>query len=448
MAVTYTLRYRPASGTDPNPNAWSEITGLTETSQAVTGLSGGTEYEVEVVAVSAGGVRSTPVSGSRWTVCAPPSAPSGAPAGYELTTGDAGTNGAVLASWAAVTGADSYTVSHRPTGGSTWTDITGVTATSHRISGLSPGQSHEVRVRAVNVVGDVSEASAEATGVPARIATGGNVTRIPATGAPTHVLHTFTSVGDHFLTLNGTADLEYLIVAGGGGGGGVHGGGGGGGGLLTNVGGTALRRAAGSLQVRVGDGGAGGPGSEATPATNGGDSHVRVASDLDLTAVGGGAGGNGFSWAADGSAGGSGGGGGAARNTTDPTKSGGTATAGQGAAGGGSRSGNVGVGRAGGGGGAGGVGTTATASDLGTGGAGLSSIITGSAVTYAGGGGGGTDVAGVASGGTGGGGNGAQEGAGAAGTDGLGGGGGGGGGGNGAGGDGGSGIVILRYALP
>ena len=249
MAVTYTLRYRPAGS-----GSWTEVTGLTSTSRAVSGLTAGTEYEVEVVAVSDGGVESTPVTGGRWTVCPQPSAPSGSPTGYRLSSG-ADENGAVDVSWSAVTGADSYTVSHRPTGGSTWTDFTGVSGTSTRIDGLAGGSTHEVLVAAVNADGDTSASSTAATGLNAVVATGGTVTRVPTSGTPTHVVHTFTADGT--LELNRGRDVEVLVVAGGGGGGSgaegqVDGGGGGAGGLVFKP---AHAVAAASYAVVVGAGG-------------------------------------------------------------------------------------------------------------------------------------------------------------------------------------------------
>ncbi|MEY3071974.1 MAG: hypothetical protein RLZZ353_170 [Actinomycetota bacterium] len=258
MAVSYTLRYRPASSSDPNPNPWTEVAGLTSTSRAVTGLTAGTEYEVEVVAVSDGGVVSSPVSGGRWTVCPQPAAPSGTPAGYRLSSG-ADENGAVDVSWSAVTGAASYTVSHRPTGGSTWTEVPGVSGASTRIGGLAGGATHEVRVAAVNADGDVSAVSTAATGVGAVIGTGGTVTRMPADGTATHVVHAFTTVGSASLSLARDRDVDVLVVAGGGGGGHgddtvIDGGGGGAGGLVFKP---SHAVEVGTVAVVVGAGGAG-----------------------------------------------------------------------------------------------------------------------------------------------------------------------------------------------
>ena len=306
MAVTYTLRYRPAGS-----GSWTEVTGLTSTSRAVSGLTAGTEYEVEVVAVSDGGVESTPVTGGRWTVCPQPSVPSGSPAGYRLSSG-ADENGAVDVSWSAVTGADSYTVSHRPTGGSTWTDVPGVSGTSTRIDGLAGGSTHEVRVAAVNADGDTSASSTAATGLDAVVATGGTVTRVPTSGTPTHIVHTFTADGT--LELNRGRDADVLVVAGGGGGGSgddsaVDGGGGGAGGLVFKP---AHAVAAASYAVVVGAGGA--------AEQNGSDSSID-----GLVAVGGGAAGQRFGSTTAARGGQDGGSGGGARQNA-ATGPGGSAT--------------------------------------------------------------------------------------------------------------------------
>ncbi|MBM4163810.1 MAG: hypothetical protein FJ222_05160, partial [Lentisphaerae bacterium] len=86
-------------------------------------------------------------------------------------------------------------------------------------------------------------------------ATGGAVTQ-----SGDYWIHAFTNSGD-FVVTSPITNVEYLIVAGGGGGGrsaDVAAGGGGGGGVLSNVGGTPLTLAVGTLHpVVVGSGGSG-----------------------------------------------------------------------------------------------------------------------------------------------------------------------------------------------
>ena len=203
------------------------------------------------------------------------------------------------------------------------------------------------------------------------------------------------------LTSSFTYSATYLIVAGGGRGGNVIGGGGGAGGLLT---GTTTLTGGITFTVTVGDGE-----TSAGSPRRGGNSSLAGSSITTLTAIGGGEGGE---------HGGSG-------NAYDGGSGGG--------AGGTSNNDNYGAG----GGGASAVGSNG---GPGNGGNGLANSITGSAVTYAGGGGGGhrSSSGSAGSGGSGGGGNGTAMGSvGQAGTANL------GGGGGAPNGSGGSGVVIL-----
>jgi hypothetical protein len=237
-----------------------------------------------------------------------------------------------------------------------------------------------------------------------------------------------------------TFDVDYLVIAGGGGGGRGHGAGGGAGGYLTTSG--VSRQLSTSYPIKVGAGGT---------AQNNGPGTVGSISAFASDELNGGGGGGNLGVA--GGSGGSGGGGGANDNAGGGV--GGTAinSGSQGNNGGGGSS--TQYGGSGGGGGAGGQGNGVTSGHAGAnGGAGLTSSITGSAVTRAGGGGGGggnaSSGAPAGAGGTGGGGTGGTGmGNGTAGTTNTGGGGGGGAGrtgvGNSFGANGGSGIVILKY---
>ena len=253
-------------------------------------------------------------------------------------------------------------------------------------------------------------------------ATGGNI--IANDG--TYWIHTFNSTGT-FTPLQGLS-CDYLVVAGGGGGGSNDGGGGGAGGLRCTVdatgGGGSLETALSltastSYTVTVGAGGSGGF------ETRGSSGNNSVFSTITSTGGGGGGGAGNLS----GLNGGSGGGG------SEPSNQG-TGTTNQGYAGEGNSDG-------GGGGGAGEIGGS---DGTGQGGDGVATSISGSSVTYGGGGGGrvGTTAAAGGSGG-GGAGSGNTE-TPVNGTANLGGGGGGGRVVN-TGGSGGSGIVIIRYPI-
>ena len=257
------------------------------------------------------------------------------------------------------------------------------------------------------------------------VATGGTVSNIAG-----YRVHTFTSSGT--FTVDGSGEVEYLVIAGGGGGG-SRGAGGGAGGYLTGN----LSMSPGSYSITVGGGGAGATGSSFVndPSVQGTTGSNSVFSSITSYGGGGGAVGWGVAPVGYGKNGGSGGGSGD-----------GFTQVGKGVYPGSSYingprqgyDGGAGVPNAGGGGGgAGGAGDGG-----GAGGSGLSSSITGSSVTRAGGGGGGPN-AGPASGG---GGAGGRTPAGNAATVNTG-GGGGGGGLSSTGGAGGSGVVIIRYAV-
>lgn len=284
--------------------------------------------------------------------------------------------------------------------------------------------------------------------------TGGSITV-----AGGYRIHTFTTVGnDNFVVTpnesrNGTTinfPVEYLVIAGGGGGGAEIGGGGGAGGYRTGT----IQATIGNNAVTVGGGGAGGTGPHGNPSTNQGFSGANSVF-ASITSTGGGGGGSYFGSEQPGKPGGSGGGGGGhvggagggagsagqnGRFGPNPglsnTAPGGSATPGQGN--------NGGTGHQGGHNDSGGS----------AGGNGLSSSITGSAVTRAGGGGGSWYTGagspqGPGSGGAGGGGPSVQNAAGTPGTANT-----GSGGGSTTypgpvppGGSGGPGIVIVRYPV-
>lgn len=223
--------------------------------------------------------------------------------------------------------------------------------------------------------------------------------------------------------------VEYLVVAGGGGGGQNYGGGGGAGGLLAS---SVTLSSGTTYTITVGAGGVGTPAGATAFATSGSNSSISTIA----TATGGGGGSTGATGYLNGLSGGSGGGG-------NINGLGGSGTSGQGFAGG---NGGSGVNGGAGGGGAGAVGGNVVSGGVGvSGGSGLTNSISGSAVTYGGGGGGGSNGT-TGAGGAGGGGTGGGTGvAGTSGTVNLGAGGGGGGASSAAGGSGGSGVVIIRY---
>lgn len=321
----------------------------------------------------------------------------------------------------------------------------GVTSFQTSLSGLTPVTSTTGAVTLAGTLGVASGGTgltATPTNGQLNIGNGSGFTRSTLTaGAGISITN---GAGSITIATN-IYNANYLIVAGGGGGGGggtsTGGGGGGAGGLLQGsvslIGGT-------TYSVTVGAGGSAGAVVSSNQGQNGGQggnsSILNVA-----TAIGGGYGEGGVGPSSGGGAGGSGG----APVVNYPA---GAATGGQGNISGTSPNYSGSTRGSAGGGGAGAVGGSVSSGNGGAaGGAGISSSITGSAVTYAGGGGGGGDSG--SSGGSGGAGGGGTGGGGSptAGTSGTAntGGGGGGGGDNSntnsgaAGGAGGSGIVII-----
>jgi len=341
------------------------------------------------------------------------------------------------------------------------TDAEGNTITYSLASGSLPGSGLSLSSSTGLITGTLSGSPAVGTYsfTVQAATTEGNATRnfsvdvveLPTGGTVTTSgnfrIHTFTSSGTFTNTVS-SLSVQYLVIGGGAGSRYDNSGGGGAGGYRTNVPGqtsgrnssaeAALILTTGNKTVTVGGGGAGGPNSIG-PGNNGENSVFDT-----ITALGGGGGG---AQNVAGSSGGSGGGDGHSGGPLADRNTGGTGTAGQGFDGGGGRQGPTHP--AGGGGGAGGNGGTPPdgTSPGGAGGVGLSSTITGSSVTRAGGGSGSSTTPGgnrPSPGGGGGFGSGINVSPGGNGDANTG-GGGGGGSDSSNGGNGGSGIVIVRY---
>lgn len=286
----------------------------------------------------------------------------------------------------------------------------------------------------------ISSASAETVGTGNCAQTVGSRTGITVTTYSNRCVVKFTSTTATTWTVpRGVTKLWVLVVGGGGGGGSDEGGGGGAGGFVENQ--NFVVSSQSTITLDVGLGGVGATDTSGTAGNDGGSSVFG-----SITASGGGGGGSALnvnSVLKDGRTGGSGGGG-AGEDATYRLGVGGSATAGQGFAGGGGYSA-----RGGGGGGAGEVGNTNAASRGGDGKS--TTILNGSTSTFfAGGGGGGGGNSGSTTAVAGGNGGGGAGGAGTTcpvdGTANTGGGGGGAGSCNDyQGGDGGTGIIIVNY---
>ena len=340
-------------------------TAVTETYQ-MTSLDPDTLYELRVRAIISAGTFSNytaPVVAQTDTIGVPANlAASGeTPSSFE-------------AYWDAVADADSYEV--EVTGEGIFTSST----TSVTISGLSAETTYDFRAR--TIIEGFEGAWTEFENATTLSAASFSVSGGTVTTDGDYTYHTFNSTDE--LVVEGTGEIDYLIVAGGGGGGGGRsfgsgptqgaGGGGGAGGVIT--GSTTITTSTES--ITVGAGGAGGRGESdtfngSTQGVNGGNSEF-----LTLTALGGGGGGRGIWSTGNGLDGGSGGGGGATTNSDfggaglQPTSTdGGEGNDGGDAALRPNSSSAYNSYGAGGGGGATSVGTNGTTSSEGTGGSGL-----------------------------------------------------------------------------
>lgn len=138
-ATSYTVSYQPSGGSS------STVTGITTNSTAITGLSAGTVYTINVTAVNTYG---SSAASSNITYGTLPSAPTGLSATAPSTS-------QINLSWTSVTGATTYSVSYQPSGGS-YSTTTGITASSTSITGLTAGQTYSLYVTAVNTYGSGS----------------------------------------------------------------------------------------------------------------------------------------------------------------------------------------------------------------------------------------------------------------------------------------------------
>ena len=134
-------------------------TGVTTTSYTNTGLTNGTKYYYEIKAVNSAG--SSAYSNEASATPVAPTVPA-APTGLTATAG----NTQVALSWAASSGATSYSVFRGTTAGgeSTTAVATGITTTSYTNTGLTNGTTYYYKVTAVNTTGSSgysNEASAK-----------------------------------------------------------------------------------------------------------------------------------------------------------------------------------------------------------------------------------------------------------------------------------------------
>lgn len=152
--------------------SWQTFGTVTTTSAQVTGLTGGTPYDVQVTSVGVAQSSSPVATSATPTIPAP-----GVVTGFTATPG---VNSASLAWTAPTTGGPvvDYLVEYRTTGAATWQTFASVTTTTALITGLTGGAPYDFQVTAVGP--DASSAPVVASGTPT-IPAPGAVTALTAT---------------------------------------------------------------------------------------------------------------------------------------------------------------------------------------------------------------------------------------------------------------------------
>ncbi len=247
-------------------------TGNTNTSINVTGLTNNRYYQFKVSAINSEGV-GLPAETISVIPRIAPTAPTN-------VVGSAG-NAQVIVSWTAsnLNGGSAiagYKVEYAESPYSTWyIAVASTTSTSHTVTELTNGDSYKFRVTGTNqfVTGPTSELSSTVSPT-AFSASGGTETIYGSLKS-----HTFTSSGT--LSVTGSKDVNFLIVAGGGFGGRSLGGGAGGGGGVSGINYTLTENA--DLTITIGAG-------SAWNDQNGTDSQIQ-GTGFSFKAPGGGAGG-------------------------------------------------------------------------------------------------------------------------------------------------------------
>lgn len=133
-ATSYTVQYKTAAST-----TWSSVTSTTN-SRALSGLVAGTAYNWLVKAscsANSATANFTTATTTTTTTC---------PAPTSLTASGITSTGATL-SWAAVSGATSYTVQYKTAAATTWSSVTSTT-NSRALSGLVAGTTYNWLVKA------------------------------------------------------------------------------------------------------------------------------------------------------------------------------------------------------------------------------------------------------------------------------------------------------------
>ncbi|MGE5106479.1 MAG: fibronectin type III domain-containing protein [Sphingobacteriales bacterium] len=134
-ASSYDLQYKTSSS-----STWITLSGLTTTSQNLTGLTGSTIYNYQVRTNCTSGSSSFSATQNFTTAADACGVPTG-------VASSSVTNLSATISWTAVTGAVSYDLQYKTSAATTWTTVAGITATSQILSGLSAATIYNYQLR-------------------------------------------------------------------------------------------------------------------------------------------------------------------------------------------------------------------------------------------------------------------------------------------------------------
>ena len=155
----YTLQQSANNGAN-----WSPVSGVsgTSTRHDVTGLTPGTAYVFRVRATNGAG-------NGDWSDASTAATPNAVPGKPAVPTATVLGATSLRVRWTAPVNPGSvitgYTLQQRANNGTDWSPVSGVSGTSHDVTGLTPGTAYVFRVRATNAAGDGawSDSSSSAT---------------------------------------------------------------------------------------------------------------------------------------------------------------------------------------------------------------------------------------------------------------------------------------------
>lgn len=170
-AVSYDLQYKLSSS-----STFTLVSGITGTSQLVSGLNESTSYDYQVRANCASGTGSFSSLQSFTTLAACP-APASASAGSI-------TQNSATISWSSVANAVSYELQYKPSSSSTFTVVSGLTGTSYNLTSLTSSTTYQFQVKANCPVGNGSFTALQSftTGTAPACAAPTGVVANPVTG--------------------------------------------------------------------------------------------------------------------------------------------------------------------------------------------------------------------------------------------------------------------------